>query len=88
MDESTLPRRRSIRLPTYDYAQGGAYFVTICSYERRCVFGRVIDGQVQVNEIGAIIEEEWFRSPIFRKIVLDAFVVMPNHIHGIVFIDS
>jgi len=88
MDEPTLPRRRSIRLPTYDYAQGGAYFVTICAYDRRCVFGRVIDGQAQVNEIGAIIEEEWFRSPIVRKIVLDAFVVMPNHVHGIVFMDS
>jgi REP-associated tyrosine transposase len=75
-------------LPTYDYSQGGAYFVTICAYRRRCLFGRVMDSQMQVNEIGAIIEEEWFRSAEIRRIVLDAFVVMPNHIHGIAFIDS
>jgi REP element-mobilizing transposase RayT len=86
--DATLPRRRSIRLPTYDYSQGGAYFITICAHDRHCLFGRVIDAQMQVNELGAIIEEEWFQSPTVRRIVLDAFVVMPNHVHGIVFIDS
>ena len=86
--EPSLPCRRSLRLPTYDYAQGGAYFVTICAHERRCLFGRVADSHTQVNEIGAIVEEEWFRSPTIRRIVLDAFVVMPNHAHGIVFMES
>jgi len=86
--EPTLPRRRSLRLPAYDYSQGGAYFITICAHERRCLFGRVADSQMQVNAIGALIEEEWFRSPTIRRIVLDAFVVMPNHVHGIVLIDS
>jgi putative transposase len=86
--DSTLPHRRSIRLPTYDYAQGGAYFITICAYRRRCLFGCITDSRMQVNELGAIIEEEWFRSPTIRRIILDAFIVMPNHIHGVVFIDS
>jgi REP element-mobilizing transposase RayT len=88
MNEPTLPRLRSIRLPTYDYSQGGAYFITICADDRRCLFGRIVDSRMQVNEVGAAIEEEWFRSPTIRKIVLDAFVVMPNHVHGIVFMDS
>jgi|SRR5215813_1948793 len=83
-----LPRRHSLRLPTYDYAQGGAYFITICGHGRQCLFGRIVGSQMQMNEIGAAIEEEWFRSPTVRKIVLDAFVVMPNHVHGIVFMDS
>jgi putative transposase len=87
--EPILPRRRSIRLPTYDYAQGGAYFVTICAYRRRCLFGQVVGSEMRVNEMGAIVEEEWFRSPAIRpNVVLDAFVTMPNHVHGIVLHDS
>ena len=87
--QRTLPSRRSIRLPTYDYSQGGAYFITICAHDRRCLFGRVIESQMQLNARGAIIEEEWFGSAAIRPhIVLDAFVVMPNHVHGIVFLES
>ena len=79
--------RRSIRLRGYDYRQTGAYFVTICAQSRECLFGDVIDRQVRENEIGAAARDEWLRSAdIRREIGLDAFVVMPNHLHGIVVI--
>jgi len=77
--------RRSIRLRDYDYAQAGAYFVTICTHERRCLFGRIGGGEVRLSSIGRIVEEEWRRTADVRPDVdLDAFVVMPNHIHGII----
>jgi REP element-mobilizing transposase RayT len=80
-------RRRSIRLAGYDYAQAGAYFVTICAHERVCLFGEVSGGEMRLNEIGQIAAEEWVRSAeIRREIELDEWVVMPNHLHGIVVI--
>jgi putative transposase len=79
--------RRSIRLPGYDYSQPGAYFVTICAYQRQCIFGEIIDGQMRLNQYGAIVADEWQKSSIIRReIELDAWVVMPNHFHGIVMI--
>ena len=81
--------RRSIRLKGYDYSQPGAYFVTVCVHQRQCLFGNVVDGQIQLNQYGAIIAEEWQRSSVIRQeIELDAWVVMPNHFHGIVIINS
>ncbi len=80
-----LPRRRSIRLWGYDYSQTGAYFVTICAHERRCLFGRVVDAQVSLSSIGDIVAREWMVSgDIRRDVEVDAFVIMPNHLHGIV----
>ncbi len=77
--------RRSIRLKGYDYSQAGAYFVTICTQNRACLFGEVVDGQMRVNELGEIVREEWLRTGQIRpNVELDAFVVMPNHIHGII----
>ena len=77
--------RRSIRLRDYDYSRDGAYFITICTYRRECLFGDVIDGEMIPNTIGCIVEEEWLRSPMVRSYVrLDSFVVMPNHMHGII----
>jgi hypothetical protein len=77
--------RRSLRLPEFDYASPGAYFVTICAFQRHCLFGQVVDGVVNLNRFGRLVETEWLRSPdIRREIELDAFVVMPNHLHGIV----
>ncbi len=79
--------RRSIRLKEYDYSHTGAYFVTICAYNGESLFGKIIDGKMQLNEFGWVINEEWLRSNNLRKeIELDEFVVMPNHLHGIVFI--
>ena len=84
-----LHRRRSIRLKGYDYTQPGAYFVTICTHGRAMLFGRVVDGEMALNAYGEIVREEWFRTAQVRPYVElfpDEFVVMPNHIHGIVWI--
>jgi putative transposase len=81
--------RRSIRLKGYDYGRMGAYFITICTQDRACLFGTVVDGRMQLNECGAIVREEWFRSAQIRQEIelsAEEFVVMPNHIHGIVWI--
>jgi REP element-mobilizing transposase RayT len=84
-DISRKQRRRSIRLPGYDYSQPGMYFVTICVEGKACLFGEVVKGEMAVNEYGRIVQEEWSRSAeIRREIQLDEFVVMPNHVHGIV----
>ena len=80
-------RRRSIRLRGYDYSQAGAFFVTICSWNKQCLFGDVVDSDMRLNVIGRIAEEQWQAIPQrFPDVELDAFVVMPNHIHGIVVI--
>ena len=84
-----LHRRRSIRLKGYDYTQPGAYFVTICTHGRAMLFGRVVDGEMALNAYGEIVREEWFRTVQVRpymELFPDEFVVMPNHIHGIVWI--
>lgn len=76
--------RRSIRLKGYDYAGLGAYYITICVWGRECLFGEIIDGKMILNEFGRIVYEEWAITPEKRtNIILDVFVVMPNHLHGI-----
>ena len=77
--------RRSIRLRGYNYSQEGAYFVTICTHNRESLFGKIIDGKMRQNGIGAIVHDEWLRSgQIRQEIHMDEFVVTPNHIHGVV----
>jgi len=89
MDQAKLPQRRSIRMEGYDYAQAGAYFITIRAHERRSLFGRIDAAEMRPNALGIIVEEEWYRSAQIRStIALDAFVFMPNHLHGIVIITS
>jgi putative transposase len=79
-----IHHRRSIRLKGYDYSQAGAYFVTICAYNRACLFGEIADRQMMLNDAGRMVENVWNQLPIrFDPIELDEFVVMPNHIHGI-----
>jgi putative transposase len=80
--------RRSTRLAGYDYTQNGAYFVTICTARRDCLFGEVTNaGEMILNTLGCVVENNWFKSADIRKeIILDAFGVMPNHVHGIVMI--
>jgi putative transposase len=81
--------RRSIRLRGYDYSSEGAYFVTICTHDRACLFGQVVEGEMVLNEIGKIAEQEWLNTPEKRpNVVLDEFIVMPNHVHGIIIIDN
>lgn len=80
-------RRRSIRLRDYHYSRAGAYFITVCTVGRELLFGEVKDDEMALNELGWIVEEEWLQSARIRsEIELDAWVVMPNHVHGIVII--
>jgi len=81
--------RRSIRLKGYDYTQAGAYFVTFVTHDRECLFGEVVDGVMRLNAFGEIVRDEWFRTAVVRPYVMldpDEFVVMPNHVHGIIWI--
>ena len=79
--------RRSIRLKVYDYTQAGAYFVTLCAWQHECLFGEIVDDEMRLNDYGRVLEEEWVRTAEVRPNVdLDAFVVMPNHLHGIIVI--
>jgi REP element-mobilizing transposase RayT len=79
--------RRSIRLKGYDYSRAGAYFITLCAQDRQCLFGEVLDGVMRLNDAGRMVVTEWERLPErFPNVVLDAFVVMPNHVHGIIVI--
>ncbi len=81
--------RRSLRLPGYSYATPGAYFITVCACNRGCLFGEVTAGEMRLNECGNIVKEEWLKTGILRPyLAMDEFVVMPNHVHGIVIIDS
>ena len=78
-------RRRSIRLKGYDYSQPGAYFVTICTQNGECLFGRVIDGRMQLNDAGRMVQSVWDEMlDHYPGVGIDAFVVMPNHVHGII----
>ena len=92
MDQSTssdekIRLRRSLRLKDYDYASAGAYFVTVCTHDRQCLFGEIVASEMTLNEIGQIAQDQWHQLPKrFENIELDAFIVMPDHIHGVIFI--
>jgi len=76
---------RSIRLKDYDYSQAGAYFVTICAKDKEYVFGDVVNGEVRLNELGIVAMQCWNAIPQhFPNVFLDEFIVMPNHVHGII----
>jgi REP element-mobilizing transposase RayT len=80
--------RRSIRLQNWDYTSAGAYFVTICVESRECVFGEIVDGEMRLNALGNIVAKYWQNLPQhFPNIGLDAFVVMPNHVHFVVWLN-
>ena len=79
--------RRSIRLQGYDYSQAGAYFVTLCTQNRECLFGEIVNGEMRLNEAGRVVADEWINTAEIRdEIELDEWVVMPNHFHGILVI--
>jgi len=77
--------RRSIRWYGYDYAQAGWYFVTVCTQGHVCLFGRVVDGQMRLNDAGRMVQAVWNQLvDHYARVQTDAFIVMPNHIHGII----
>jgi len=81
--------RRSIRLKGYNYAAAGFCFVTICAHQRQCLFGEIFSGEMRLNKFGQIVAEDWLRScDIRQEIDFDARVIMPNHLHGNVVIQS
>jgi REP element-mobilizing transposase RayT len=80
-----LHHRRSIRLKGYDYSQAGLYFITICCQNRICRFGKIENGKMILNEYGQIAQQCWLEIPEhFPDAILHEFVIMPNHIHGII----
>jgi putative transposase len=81
--------RRSIRLPGFDYSRAGMYFVTICSAQRRCLFGQIQKDESVLSQIGEVVKAHWLKIPChFSNLEIEAFVVMPNHLHGILIIHS
>ena len=83
----TPNHRSSIRLPGYDYSQPGAYFVTIVTHDRRCLFGRVEDGEMVLNAAGRVASTQWLQLAYrFTNLELGEWVIMPNHVHGILVI--
>ncbi len=81
--------RRTIRLPEYDYRQSGAYFITICTQNKKKLFGEITDDAMDLNNTGGIVQEIWDLIPNrFPHVLLDAFVIMPNHIHGILIVGA
>lgn len=81
--------RRSIRMEGYDYSQAEAYFVTVCRAERRDLLTQIVRGQAQLSRCGEIVQRAWFDLPRhYPYIILDAFCIMPNHVHGIIIFDD
>jgi putative transposase len=82
-------RIKSNRLPFYNYSSEGAYFITICTAKLLDEFGEILDGKMSLNRYGEIIKKEWYISQQIRKeISFGEFCIMPNHIHGIVYIGT
>jgi REP element-mobilizing transposase RayT len=87
--DSQKHHRRSIRLKEYDYTQPGGYFVTSVTYQRDCLFGEIVNKEMRLNEYGNIVNECWCAiSDHFPNVELGAYVVMPNHVHGVIVIND
>ncbi len=82
-----IDHRRNLRIQEYDYSQPGAYFLTLCTWKARPLFGKISNGKLEPSLVGRIVEEEWKRTANVRNnIELGAFVIMPDHLHGIIVI--
>ena len=87
--DPNIHHRRSIRLQGYDYSKSGAYFVTICTQNRACLFGDIIDGNIQLNNAGKMVNNWWNQlTHKYKNIELDKFIVMPNHLHGLIIVGA
>ena len=81
--------RHSIRLRGFDYSQEGYYFVTICTYHHECLFGEIVDGKIVLNPLGLIVKHNWIAiSNHFKFVRINQYMIMPNHIHGILIVDG
>ncbi len=79
---------KQYRFPEYNYSQVGMYFITICTQERIKYFGNVVNEKMQLNRIGKIANQFWLKIPEhFKDVILDEYIIMPNHVHGIISID-
>lgn len=88
-EDHRIKHRQSSRLLEYDYSRAGAYFVTICVADRRSLFGEIVRERVVLSNLGRVVEANWLRTPMIRpQVQLDSYVVMPNHVHGILVIDG
>ncbi len=86
-EKSGLPQRRSNRLQGYDYSLAGAYFVTVVTYQWEMLFGNVVAQEMRLTKYGEIVQSCWLSLPShFPHVNLDEFAIMPNHIHGIIFL--
>jgi putative transposase len=86
--QAERPARHPTRLKEFDYTTNNGYVVTICAHNRQSLFGSVRDGNVCLSPLGSIVEAEWWRTAEIRTdVVLDAFMVMPNHLHGIIILN-
>ena len=84
-----IHHRQSIRLRGYDYSQPGAYFITVCISQRECLLGEIEDGNVILSRYGEVVHFNWFNlTKVYPNIQLDSFVIMPNHIHGIIILTN
>jgi len=84
-----IHHRRSIRIKDYDYSREGLYFITICTFNHKCLFGYIDNDEMILNEFGKITCHEWLQTGEIRKnVVLQEFVIMPNHMHGILEIND
>src|SRR5450759_489286 len=84
-----MPRRRNVRLPSYDYSQPGAYFVTICAAKRKPLFGSIVDGDMRYTPGGEIVRDKWAANDDhYPGLSVDEFIVMPNHLHGILMLSD
>jgi putative transposase len=82
-------KRRSIRLKEYSYTQPGAYFITVCTRNKQCIFGKINNEAMKLSDKGEIVKEEWMKTAVLRPYVrLDQFAVMPNHFHVILWIEK
>lgn len=88
-----LPRRKPNRLPYFDYSTPGAYFITICTKDKKCILGHIVGGgdldapQISLTEQGIIVQNNIELSDQISNIYVDKYVIMPNHIHLIMFVD-
>lgn len=82
-----LPKRKATRLKGYDYSAPGAYFVTMCTNQKLCLLGEIVNGEMQLNNLGAIVHQDILKIEThYDNVKIDKFVIMPNHIHMLIVI--